>query len=126
MSLVIAEIGGNDILRANAPEAFERGLDALLAKLRDAGGCVVMLELPLPPLCNRCGEVQRRLAKRHGVLLIPKRVLLGVLTGQGATLDTIHLSGRGHQLMAQAVWEAIHPVFGIRDVARVFHEREPK
>ena len=106
-SLVLAEIGGNDVLRANRPEAFEQGLDVLLAKLRGDGRIVIMLELPLPPFHNRYGDVQRRLAKRHGVLLVPKRVLMGVLTAHGATVDTIHLSARGHALMAETVWSII-------------------
>ena len=110
-SLVIVEIGGNDILRDYPPAVFERGLDTLLAKLRQGNHTIVMLELPLPPLCNRYGEAQRRLARRHGVLLIPKRMLLGVLTTEGATLDTIHLSADGHQRMAQTIWHIIHPVF---------------
>ena len=95
-SLVLAEIGGNDILGETTPEEFARGLDALLGQLREEGRTVVMLELPLPPFYHRYGATQRRLAARHGVLLVPKRVLLGVLLSGGATLDTIHLSGSGH------------------------------
>jgi acyl-CoA thioesterase-1 len=106
-SLVLAEIGGNDVLRANRPEAFEEGLDLLLAKLRDDGQTVIMFELPLPPFHNRYGKAQRRLAKRHDVLLIPKRVLMGVLTTDGATVDGIHLSARGHELLAETVWGII-------------------
>ncbi len=34
-SLVLVEIGGNDVLRATRPDAFEQALDVLLAKLRD-------------------------------------------------------------------------------------------
>src|SRR5437764_1030097 len=79
-SLVLAEIGGNDILGDTGPEAFGRGLDALLGRLRAGGRTVVMLELPLPPSYNRYGEAQRRLARRHGAFLVPKRVLLGVMT----------------------------------------------
>ncbi len=111
-SLVLVEIGGNDVLRATRPDAFEQALDVLLAKLRDGGRTIIMLELPLPPFHNRYGDSQRRLAARHGVLLIPKRVLIGVLTSEGATLDTIHLSRRGHTLMAEAVWDTIGPVVG--------------
>ncbi len=102
-ALVLVEIGGNDVLRAYKPEAYERALDALLAKLRGGGRTVVMLELPLPPFHNRYGDAQRRMAKRHGVLLVPKRVLIGILTSKGATVDSIHLSRRGHELMAKTV-----------------------
>ena len=98
-ALVLVEIGGIDVLRAFRPEAFERALDVLLAKLRGGGRTVVMFELPLPPVCNRYGDAQRRMAKRHGVLLVPKRVLIGILTSEGATVDSIHLSRRGHELL---------------------------
>ena len=111
-SLVLVEIGGNDVLRATRPDAFEQALDVLLAKLRDNGRTIIMFELPLPPFHNRYGDTQRRLAARHGVLLIPKRVLIGVMTSEGATLDTIHLSDRGHALMAETVWDIIGRTIG--------------
>ena len=113
-SLVIAEIGGNDVLGQTTPEAFERGLDALLKVLRRGGRTVVMLELPSPPFYNRFGSAQRRQAGRHGVLLVPRRVLLGVLTAKDATLDTIHLSPTGHARMAEAIWRAVRGAFGAR------------
>jgi acyl-CoA thioesterase-1 len=110
-SIVIVEIGGNDILRDYPPAVFERGLDALLTRVRQGNHTIVMLELPLPPFCNRFGEAQRRLGRRHGALLIPKRVLLRILTTPGATLDTIHLSASGHQLMAQSIWGVLARAF---------------
>jgi acyl-CoA thioesterase-1 len=110
-SLVLVEIGGNDVLGETMPGSFERGLDALLGRLREGGGAVIMLELPLPPFYNRYGAAQRRSAKRHGVVLIPKRVLLGVMTSDGATLDTIHLSWYGHELMAEKMWGIIRRAF---------------
>lgn len=112
--LVLAEIGGNDVLRGYPPERYERGLDALLAKLREGGRTVVMLELPLPPFCNRYGAAQRRLANRYGILLVPKRLLMRVLTTDGATLDSIHLTARGHALLAEAIWNSVGDAFGPR------------
>jgi acyl-CoA thioesterase-1 len=109
--LVIVEIGGNDVLGGTTPEMFERGLDALLARLQSQKRTVIVLELPLPPFYNRYGMIQRRLAHRHGALLVPKRVLLRVLTTKGATVDSIHLSQEGHRLMAEAVWTIIRPAF---------------
>ena len=62
-----------------------------------------MFELPLPPLFNRYAIDQRELAAEYGVLLIPKRRLTCVLAASGATLDGLHLSARGHELMASTV-----------------------
>lgn len=111
-ALVLIEIGGNDVLGGTTPNAFERDLDALLAVLRSGGRTVVMLELPLPPFANGYGAAQRRAARSHGVLLVPKRLLLGVLAADESTLDSVHLSTAGHDLMADAIWGVIHPAFG--------------
>ncbi len=66
-----------------------------------------MIELPLPPFFNEFGRIQRNLARIYGVTLIPRRRLMEVLATKGATLDTIHLSEKGHQLMAEMVWRQI-------------------
>jgi len=47
------------------------------------------------------------------VLLVPRRVLLGVLLGEGATLDPIHLSPLGHDRMAAAIWEVVEPAYEV-------------
>ena len=41
------------------------------------------------------------------VLLIPKRIFLSIIAGNESTLDTIHLSQSGHQLMADCVWRIL-------------------
>jgi lysophospholipase L1-like esterase len=72
---------------------------------------VVMFELPLPPFRNEYGRVQRKLASKYGVVLIPKRVFVGVLTEEGATMDGVHLSPQGHERMAEIVWNSIRAVY---------------
>lgn len=110
--LVLLEIGGNDLLGETTPRDFEAGLHRLLTAVNRPGRVVVMLELPLPPTYNAFGLIQRRLARRHRVFLVPKRVLLGVLQHEGATVDSIHLSPEGHRRMAEAAWEVLRPAFG--------------
>jgi acyl-CoA thioesterase-1 len=110
--LVLIEIGGNDLLGVEASaRQFEQDLDALLAHARAPGRTLLMFELPLPPFSNEYGRIQRRLAARYGVRLIPKRVLMGVLSGSATTLDSIHLTPAGHQRMADAVWGVIGPAY---------------
>lgn len=109
--LVLLEIGGNDLLGGTTPDAFEAGLQELLRQVCRPGRVVIMLELPLPPGYNRFGLIQRRLARRYGVLLVPRRVLLGVLLQDGATVDTIHLSPEGHSRMAEVLWKVLLGAF---------------
>ena len=80
------------------------GLEALLEAACAPGRHVVMLELPLPPLFNGFGLAQRRLAKKYGVQLVPKRYFGKVLCAPDATVDGLHLSHTGHALMAETLW----------------------
>lgn len=109
--VVVLEIGGNDLLGETTAAGFERGLEALLNEVGEPGRTVVMLELPLPPTFNRFGLIQRRLASKYDVVLVPKRVLMGVLARGDATLDSIHLSQSGHKQLADALWSIIRPSF---------------
>jgi lysophospholipase L1-like esterase len=43
--------------------------------------------------------------------LIPKRHLAGVVSAAGATIDGLHLSNVGHELMERAMWSVLRPVF---------------
>jgi lysophospholipase L1-like esterase len=103
-ALVLLEIGGNDLLGAVSTIDFEHGLERLLSLVCRDDNSVVMLELPLPPLYNGYGEVQRRLAQKHHVLLIPKRYFAGVLASAGDRVDGVHLSAAGHKKMCEMLW----------------------
>jgi len=109
--IVLLEIGGNDLLGSTTAAAFERDLDQLLTRLCGPGREVILFELPLPPFTNEFGRIQRRLASKHRVRLLPKRIFVDVLTVEGATVDSLHLSSRGHEMMAEAVWRVIGPAY---------------
>ena len=108
--VVIIEIGGNDFLGRGSIQSFELGLDSILKALCEPKRQVVMFELPIPPLYEGYGRVQRNLASRYGVALIPKRVLLSVVEAAEATVDSIHLTQQGHDQMASFVWALLEPV----------------
>ena len=74
-----------------------------------------MFELPIPPLFEGFGRVQRDLASRHGVALIPKRILLSLIEAADATVDSLHLTQQGHDRMAAVVWALLEPA--IREAA---------
>ena len=107
--VVIVEIGGNDFLGGGSVADFEAGLDALLKAVCQPGRQVAMFELPIPPLYEGFGRVQRNLASRHGVALIPKRILLSVIAAADATVDSLHLTQQGHDRMADVVWALLAP-----------------
>lgn len=100
---VLLEIGGNDLLDRTPVALFEADLEQLLAGVCRPGRVVAMFELPLPPLHNDFGRIQRTLAASHGVILIPKRYMTRVFGTRNATVDGLHLSESGHKLMAEIV-----------------------
>lgn len=110
--LVLLEIGGNDVLGSRSAADFERNLDELLRLVCGSKRAVLMFELPVPPLANAYALAQRRLAAKHGVALIPKRIFVTVLTGDAATIDSVHLTASGHARMAEAVWQVVRPAYG--------------
>jgi acyl-CoA thioesterase I len=73
---MILELGANDGLRGLDPEATYANLDALLAKLRDAGLPVLLTGMLAPPNLGReygdaFNAVYPRLADKHDVPLYP-------------------------------------------------------
>ncbi len=116
-AVVVIAIGGNDMLTDRAPAAdFEESLDRLLelVSARAAAGAsqdvetrIVMLELPLAPFFNAYGRIQRHLAGKYDALLIPKRRPAKIFRTPRATIDGLHLSQEGHELMAQMIFEVI-------------------
>lgn len=110
-AVVILEIGGNDLLGDTSSAKFSRDLDALLAYVCTPERQVIMFELPLPPFRNEYGRIQRSLAQKHGVALVPKRIFLSVLAASDSTVDTIHLTQAGHHRMAATVWNLVKTAF---------------
>lgn len=101
--LVVLEIGGNDAFEWAPVSQFAHDLEQLLTEVIRPGRTVIMFELPLLPFCGRYGQVQRRLAAKYRVQLIPKREFISLLTTRGSTVDGVHLSEVGQQRMAKLI-----------------------
>jgi len=108
-SLIVVELGGNDLLGTTTPTDFREQLDTLLRQLATDNATVVMFELPLPPFKSEFGRAQRELARKYRVKLIPKRVLSSVLLSPETTLDSLHLSPSGHERLARQIDSLLTP-----------------
>jgi lysophospholipase L1-like esterase len=114
--LLLIEIGGNDLLAGVKSSEFEGALDTLLARVVTPGRTVLMFELPLLPHKIAYGQIQRRLAAKYGIYLIPKRFFTGVIGSADATSDGLHLSKAGSRRMAILVAGILSPVLKSPDV----------
>lgn len=101
--LVLIEIGGNDMISGRSSAEFSELLEATLIKISSPQRAVAMMELPLLPYRMGYGRVQRRLAAKYGVWLVPKRYFVRVLAGSNATSDGLHLTANGARAMAELV-----------------------
>jgi lysophospholipase L1-like esterase len=108
--VVLIEIGGNDLLSDVPSKEFGQALDVLLLNVTAPGRTVAMFELPLLPQKIPYGQIQRRLATKYGVQLIPKRYFVDVIRGADATSDGVHLSDAGARRMATLVTQALSSV----------------
>lgn len=106
-NLVFLEIGGNDLLNYNSPEEYEKDLTEIIQRLKASSNKIVWFELPLLPQYYPYGRIQRKLAKQLNVDLLPKSVLSTIFSTQGATSDGIHLTLKGHKIMAQEMQKLI-------------------
>jgi lysophospholipase L1-like esterase len=108
--VILIEIGGNDPIAGLSSASFERSLEAILSRMAERERTVVMFELPLLPQHIDYGRIQRRLAAKYDVWLIPKRYFVGVMSGSEATSDGLHLRPEGTYRMADLVSHALAPV----------------
>lgn len=110
---MLIEIGGNDLLSGRDSQQIEADLDRLLVRLSapKTGRTLVMFELPVPPIPGgyEFARLQRRLAHRHNVRLIPRREFAKVLLTPGATSDGLHLTLIGHRALASLVLSTLSP-----------------
>ena len=106
-AVFILELGGNDILGSTSVSKFEHDLDQLLGEVCGQHRTVFLFELPLPPFHNRWGRIQRKLCSKHQVQLIPKHRFASVFVGDTSTVDSIHLSQKGHDRMLNIVGEVL-------------------
>ncbi|MEX0887258.1 MAG: GDSL-type esterase/lipase family protein [Phycisphaeraceae bacterium] len=107
--LVIVQIGGNDMLYGVPPTEFEAALDELLDRLSAPGRRLVMFELPAFPFQVGHTRIQRRVAARHDVVMIPRRYFLWVIRPGEATRDGVHLTDAGHRRMLAVVEAVLEP-----------------
>jgi len=121
---LVLELGANDGLRGAPPEIVEENLQAIIdgTRERHPGIPIVLAGMRAPPNMGRTyteafQDVFPRLAIENGIGLIPF-LLEGVAAERRLTqADGIHPNAEGHAILAETVWEALHPVLaGLSEV----------
>lgn len=109
-ALVIVELGGIDMLDFVPAATFAADYERLLQRLSADGRTLVLIELPLAPLYEEYGRIQRRLALRYGAVLVPKRYFAAVLCTRDPGSDGLHISTLGATHMADTMRDLLAPL----------------
>jgi lysophospholipase L1-like esterase len=131
--LAVVSAGGNDSLRRSfSPGAVERELVAIVGPLRRAGADVLMLELMdivasglVPPehaaaldvRMRRLAELTRRVARRHGAMLVEMRGHPASADPGVYASDRLHLNARGHAIVGGEAVRALSAAIPARAAA---------
>ncbi len=102
-AVVIVFLGGNDLLAMRPPEIYETQLSKLVKKLQIDGAEPILLAYPGLPFNGAYPRALRRVARETAVPVIPHTILSDVLAGPNNTTDGLHLSDKGHALLATKI-----------------------
>ena len=117
--LVVVELGGHDYLRGRTLDETYRNLDEIILSARKNGAEVILMEIPRALVSDPYWGVERHLARKHGLELIPDtpiRTLIfwspyappGMwLPNHRLSDDGLHPNLRGNRYLAEIVARAI-------------------
>lgn len=118
--VVVVELGANDGLRGQPPEAIEENLRGVVAKLREGGARVLLLGLRMPPSLGpdyaaEFDAVYPRVAEALEVPFVPF-FMEGVAGVDALNLgDGIHPTPEGHRILASNVAPALEELLASLD-----------
>lgn len=126
--LVIWQAGANEVLKGSDPSVFAAQMQSGLARLREAGIAVVLMDnqrsprILQAPGSTRFPEVLRSLARERWVALFPRGWLMsawaeaGLPAAEVLSPDGLHHNDRGYACLAEALAGALLEAAGVRTV----------
>ncbi len=118
--VVVVELGGHDYLKGSSRASTKANLERIIEASRKIGAEVVLMEMLRHPVTDPYGGLERELARKHDLELIPdtpirKFVLFSPRAPPGMWIaskwhlsdDGLHPNARGNRLLAEYVAEAL-------------------
>ena len=108
-SVVVIELGGNDLLDRVDIKETKRNFEQILSKIKPIGAKIVILEIKFV-LFNKIYETDLRdLAKKYDAVYVPD-ILEGVISDQSLKFDDLHPNAKGYQKIAEKLIPIIAPL----------------
>ncbi len=120
VNILVLELGGNDGLRGIPVEVTQNNLQTIIEKARTANPNmeIILAGMQIPPNLGQdytrtFREIYLSLASMENTRLIP--FLLEGVGGVDALMqvDGIHPNESGHRIVAENVWDVLHPVMEV-------------
>lgn len=113
--IVIVALGGNDFLRGQATSKVEKNLRGIITPLQAKNIDVLLVGIIAPPTkglgyMGQAKDVYKNISKDLDVVLMPN-ILKGIaLDTRYMQSDKIHANPKGHQEIAENMWEYLEPL----------------
>lgn len=112
-SLVIVELGGNDLLRALPPEQLRANLDAILTELGRRKLRVLLIGMLAPPNLGKAygdkfNPIYPELAKKHDAALVPFFLQAVIGKPELVQADHLHPTAAGVEAIVQSTLSAVY------------------
>src|SRR3989344_3170755 len=108
-SIVVIELGGNDLLEHVDIEVSRRNFDLILSKIKPTGAKIVILDVRFFVFQEKYETDLRDLAKKYDATYVPD-ILEGVIGDQSLKFDDLHPNARGYQKIAEKLTPIIAPL----------------
>ena len=108
-SIVVIELGGNDLLEHVDIEVSRRNFDLILSKIKPTGAKIVILGVKFFLFSKKYEIDLRDLAKKYDAVYVPD-ILEGVISDQSLKFDDLHPNAKGYQKIAEKLTSIIAPL----------------
>lgn len=108
-SVVVVELGGNDLLNRVDSNITQRNLDQILSKIRPTGAKIVILGIKFFLFNQKYETDLQKLAKKYNATFVPD-ILEGIITDQSLKHDDIHPNAKGYQKIADKLTPILTPL----------------
>src|SRR3989344_6982573 len=108
-SIVVIELGGNDLLEHVDIGVSRRNFDSILSKISTTGAKIVVLDVKFFVFHQKYETDWRDLAKKYNAVYAPD-ILEGIIADPRLKFDDIHPNAKGYQKIAEKLTQIIAPL----------------
>lgn len=108
-SIVVVELGGNDLLQGVNVNVTKRNFDLILTKIKSTNAKIVILGIKFYLFKGLYETDLQNFAKKYNAVLVPD-IMEGIIDDQNLKHDDIHPNAKGYRKIADKLTPIIAPL----------------